>query len=442
MALDLSHRIHRDADHDQDGGTAQRKAEIVFVEHELGQQADKSQIGGADHSDAGERVVDELGALLARTDAGEHAAILLQILGSLFRIEDDRGVEEREEDDQRRIDDQIHRLAAAEIGDDNFQPARQVLRVEAGDRGGQEQDGGREDRRDHARDIELQRKMRGFPTINLVAHLALGIGDEQAALGAFKEDDERHQAGSSSEEEQRQDRADGAGARLLQRLGNDLRESRHDAGEDDQRNAVADAAAGDLLADPHQQHGAAGQRDDGANAEEPARLHHDGRAAAKMLQADGDAISLHDGERDGEITGVLVENLAARLAFLLQGFEFGENGRHQLDDDRGRDVRHDAEGEDRHAVHGAAGQGVENVEQAAALLRDLGRQRRRIDARHRDIGADARHDQRAKREEDAAAQFLGAADRAEVEIGCQLFGCRCHSGCSQKHPDDKHRCRQ
>jgi hypothetical protein len=40
-----------------------------------------------------------------------------------------------------------------------------------------------------------------------------------------------------------------------------LRQRGDDAGHDDQRHAVADAAAGDLLADPHQEQGAADQAD-------------------------------------------------------------------------------------------------------------------------------------------------------------------------------------
>ena len=67
--------------------------------------------------------------------------------------------------------------------------------------------------------------------------------------------------------------------------------------------------------------------------------------------------------------------------------------------------------------------GIEHVQQAAALLLHLLRQRRRIDARHGDIGADARHDQRAQGEPDAAAQLLGLAEVGEIEIGGQLFGC-------------------
>ena len=47
-----------------------------------------------------------------------------------------------------------------------------------------------------------------------------------------------------------------------------VRQVGDDAGEDDQRDAVADAARGDLLAEPHQEHGAADQRDDRRDAEE------------------------------------------------------------------------------------------------------------------------------------------------------------------------------
>ena len=54
-------------------------------------------------------------------------------------------------------------------------------------------------------------------------------------------------------------------------LADGVRQVGDDAGEDDQRNAVADAARGDLLAEPHQEHGAADQRDDRGDAEEHAR---------------------------------------------------------------------------------------------------------------------------------------------------------------------------
>ena len=48
----------------------------------------------------------------------------------------------------------------------------------------------------------------------------------------------------------------------------------------------------------------------------------------------------------------------------------------------------------------------------------------RVDAGQRDIGAEPIDEQRAEREPDALLELLGLGEGAEVEIGCQLFGCR------------------
>ena len=79
----------------------------------------------------------------------------------------------------------------------------------------------------------------------------------------------------------------------LERAGDRRRDVGDDAGEDDERDAVADAARGDLLAEPHQEHGAAGQRDDRGEAEEPAGIGHD---VAGALKPDGDAVGLEHGQ--------------------------------------------------------------------------------------------------------------------------------------------------
>jgi hypothetical protein len=88
-----------------------------------------------------------------------------------------------------------------------------------------------------------------------------------------------------------------------------------DADEDDQRDAVADTACGDLLAQPHQEHRAADQRDDaGCHEESPGVM----RQTAS-LQRHRDAVGLEQGQRHGAIAGVLVQLLAALLAFLASG---------------------------------------------------------------------------------------------------------------------------
>src|SRR3546814_5961356 len=95
---------------------------------------------------------------------------------------------------------------------------------------------------------------------------------------------------------------------------------RSDARHDDQRNAVSDTPAGDLLAKPHQEHGAADQRRHARDAEHQARVD-DGRRAltrAPALQPYGDSIALEGAEEHGAVARILIELLAAALAFLLQ----------------------------------------------------------------------------------------------------------------------------
>ena len=105
MAVDLRHRVHR---HATRRSAARCRRNRTAARHRRpgvsGKQADDGQIGRADHRDAGQHVVDVVGRALARTDAGNEAAMLLQIVGRLRRVEDDRRVEEGEEDDQRGVE--------------------------------------------------------------------------------------------------------------------------------------------------------------------------------------------------------------------------------------------------------------------------------------------------------------------------------------------------
>ena len=260
----------------------------------------------------------------------------------------------------------------------------------------QQQQRGGEDRRNDARGVELQRQVRGIALEHAVAHLPLGILDQQAALGALDEDDGRDHGQHQREQRDMRPAGDGPLPRQLEQAGERAGQAGDDARHDDQRGAVADAARRDLLAEPHQEHGAADQRHDSRDAEEPARIdHHGARCAARAFQPEGDAVGLERRQRHRHVAGVLVDLLAALLAFLLQGLERRHDARHQLHDDRGRDVGHDVEREDRHALDGAAGEHVEHAEDAGGLgLEGLG-EGRRIDAGDRDVGAEPVDDQRA-----------------------------------------------
>ena len=219
-----------------------------------------------------------------------------------------------------------------------------------------------------------------------------------------------------------------AGAAALEQLGQRLRHRGDDAGHDDQRHAVADAAAGDLLADPHQEQGAADQADRRGDAEQHARLDHRGDALGRRpaFQADGDEIALHGGQQDGQVAGVLVELLAPDLAFLLERLpRLVERGA-ELNDDRGGDVGHHAERDDRHALQAAAREGVEEVEHPALLRLEQGRQRARIDAGNGNERQQAEQHQRAEGEPQALLELGRLGEARQRNIGGQLFGCGCH----------------
>ena len=124
-----------------------------------------------------------------------------------------------------------------------------------------------------------------------------------------------------------------------------------DAGEDDQRHPVADAALGDLLAEPHDEAGAGRQRQHRHQPERQARVIDQRQAAGDLrlpLEEDRDAERLHDAQQDRAVARVLRDLAAAQLAFLRQLLEVRPDHRQQLQDDRRADVRHDAERENRH----------------------------------------------------------------------------------------------
>ena len=210
-------------------------------------------------------------------------------------------------------------------------------------------------------------------------------------------------------------------------LASALRQLRDDAGEDDQRDAVADAARRDLLAQPHQEQRAADDGDHRADAEMPAGIEH--RAAARSghrLQADRQAVALEGGEEHRQVAGVLIDLLAPGLAFFLQLLDGRRHRGHQLHDDRGRDVGQDAEREDRHPLQRAAGEHVEHAHDAAGVLLEDLRHDHRVDARQRDVGAEAIDDQAAEREPEPLLELRRLAERAEIDVGGQLLGHRCH----------------
>ena len=113
VSMDLRHRVHRDVHDDQQRRAAEIERQRGIGNQPFRQQADQRQITRAKHRDAREDIVDELRRPLARTHARNEAAVLLQIVGGVGRIEDRRRVEEREEHDQHDVKDEIERRCRA-----------------------------------------------------------------------------------------------------------------------------------------------------------------------------------------------------------------------------------------------------------------------------------------------------------------------------------------
>ncbi len=65
------------------------------------------------------------------------------------------------------------------------------------------------------------------------------------------------------------------GADFVDQVGDAARQSHYDAGEDQQRHAVSDAAFGDLLAQPHDEGAARGQGQHGHQDEGDAGIDHE-----------------------------------------------------------------------------------------------------------------------------------------------------------------------
>ena len=176
------------------------------------------------------------------------------------------------------------------------------------------------------------------------------VGDCRQTYTALVVFDHQHEAA------EHQQRRGGPRARRVQRAGDGLRQAGDDARHDDEGHAVADAAAGDLLAKPHQEHGAADQADDGGDAEHDAGIQHhlDALRSARAFQAHRQEIALDRGQQHCEVARVLVQLLAAALAFLLERHRRRVQRRGELHHDGRRDVRHDAERDQRRALQAAA----------------------------------------------------------------------------------------
>src|SRR3954447_18790176 len=410
LRLELLHRVQGDAHDDEQRGAAEEEVRARLVDEDRRQGRDRREVERAGERQPREDAVEELGRRAARTHAGDEAAVLLEVVGLVHRVERDRRVEVREQDDEDRLADDVRRVARAE---ERGQVLRPRLLDELADGRRERHDRGGEDDRDDAGHVDPQRQV-GLPA---AAHAppdhALGVLHRDAPLALLDE----HDRGDHAErEEGHADLEDLVGVRPP---GLDaVREARDDRREDHQRDAVADPALGDELAHPHQQHRAGRQRDHDEEDVRRVEVRDDRRAAGarrEALEQEDVADRLREREADRQVARVLRDPRLPDLALLLQLPERRHDHRQQLQDDRRRDVRHDPQREQRDPRQPAAAEGVQQVEDAAVaeLLLD-GVDGADVDPGNRDVGSEAVEGEKERREGELLADL---GDREGSEDG-------------------------
>ena len=103
-------------------------------------------------------------------------------------------------------------------------------------------------------EFTFRRQVSGLAAHKAASHDPLGVLHRDAPLAALDEDDKRDD-GDHRHDQQEQSRnrqgSPGLGARLIHQIRDAAGNTHHDAGEDQQAHAVADAAVGNLLTQPH-----------------------------------------------------------------------------------------------------------------------------------------------------------------------------------------------
>ena len=364
LCFDLVDGIHGHADDNQQGCAAKievhaqtfqnepgrnavdpvaQQGQVIQLDpgdHNVRNQAQDRQVNTSHHGNLGQDIVHVIGRIAAGTNARNETAVLTHVVGGLIGIENDGNVEETEENDARHEQAVVERFAVLDAFQRGREPADVLdpAHLRQGLREGQNR--GSEDYRNHAAGVDFERHMGRLPAHHAAAHHALGVLHRNPALAALHQDDEGYHRDHHADQH---DQRDGApvvdGEHVLIDVGDGVGQPHHDAGENDQRHAVADASLANLLAQPHDERRAGGQRNDGQKNKTDARVDHD--ALLHRLQALRDAERLENREDDGQVASPLRDLAAAQFAFLLQLFQGGDHHGEQLQNDRRRNVRHD-----------------------------------------------------------------------------------------------------
>src|SRR5579863_4290970 len=208
----LRHRIHRHTHYNQQRRTAKverhaqtirypgwqpfekcshRAPQMVQVntcDHPLGDKRNDNQIQRADQRNASQDFVDVIRGTLAGPDPRNESAILPHIVGNLIRVEDNRHVEIRKEDNPYGVQHRVERFAPTQCPDQIAKIAIVLQPLQHHLRHGQNRRC--EDHRHDAARIDAQRKVRRLSAHHLASYHAFGILHRNSPLTALHVNDE------------------------------------------------------------------------------------------------------------------------------------------------------------------------------------------------------------------------------------------------------------
>src|SRR5690554_1515568 len=238
--------------------------------------------------------------------------------------------------------------------------------------------------------VDLQRQMAGLLGKHPAPLLPLGIVDGKPALATLHEYHEANNRDCQNANTEHYQQAHLTVSSLLQGLTNSPRQTGNNACENQQGNAVTDTSLGDLLAQPHHEDGTTHERNNRHEVEAEAVV----EGNALRGQPYRNTKALNQGQDNRTIPRVLADLATTSFTLFLQLLKLRTNRSHELHDNRGRNIRHDTECEDTHALKRTTGKHVEQTQDSALVLVKQCRQPVRVDAWNRDVGTDPVHQQR------------------------------------------------
>src|SRR5690554_293706 len=391
VRLNLGHEIHHHDYNNQQRGATEIERHVARNHQELREKGYCCNIHSPEQRQTGKHTIDVLGRLFTRTNPGDERAGTLEVIRNFFGVVHQRCVEEAEEDDCCCKQNDIQRLARRQCLRDVAQPLHAfALSEPLPQRSREQQDGRSKDGRNNTGHVHLQRQMAGLLGKYPAALLALGIVDGQPALTPLHEHHKANNCHREDTDTQNHQQAHFAVTGLLQGLPDGTRKPGNDPGKNQQGNPVTDTTLSDLFTKPHHENGTTNERHNRHKVEAETVVKGD----ALRGQPHRNTKALNQGQDNRTIPGVLTDLATASFALFLQLLKLRINRSHELHDNRGRNVRHDTECEDTHALKRTTGKHVEQTEDRALVLIKQCRQAVRVDAGNGDVGTDPVHQQR------------------------------------------------